>query len=100
MNRLLITRKEFKSDEEKSFWKSYEKYPGMPMVRKPEDQHYNVYMVATDQVHFHSCCLLFSSKVLNRDVIPSYYKDQQQSISVGDLEDKLSQQEGMNQAPE
>ena len=48
MNRLLITRKEFKSDEEKSFWKSYEKYPGMPMVRKPEDQHYNVYMVATD----------------------------------------------------
>ena len=48
MNRLLITRKEFKSDEEKSFWKSYEKNPGMSMVRKPEDQNYNVYMVATD----------------------------------------------------
>ena len=76
------------------------------MVKKPEDRNYSVYIVATDQVHFPSCCLQFSSKVLNRDVIPSYCQHQQQSISVGDLEDKFSQQErikfsqGKNQAPE
>ena len=29
MNRLLITRRESKSDEEKSSWKSYVKYPGV-----------------------------------------------------------------------
>ena len=28
MNRLLITRREFKSDEEKNSWKSYVKHPG------------------------------------------------------------------------
>ena len=48
MNRLLITRREFKSDEEKSCWRSYVKYPGVSMVKKPEDQNYSVYMVATD----------------------------------------------------
>ena len=48
MNRLLITRREFKSDEEKSCWKSYGKYPGVLMVKKPEDRNYSVYMVATD----------------------------------------------------
>ena len=37
MNRLLITRQEFKNDEEKSSWKSYVKYPGVLMVKKPED---------------------------------------------------------------
>ena len=48
MNRLLITRQEFKSDEEKSSWKSYVKYPGVLMVKKPEDRNYSVYMVASD----------------------------------------------------
>ena len=35
MNRLLITRREFKNDEEKSSWKSYVRYPAMLMVKKP-----------------------------------------------------------------
>ena len=48
MDRLLITRREFKSDEEKSYWKSYVKYPGAIMVKKPEDRNYSVYVVATD----------------------------------------------------
>ena len=48
MNRLLITRKEFKSDEEKSSWKSSVKYPGVLMVKMLEDRNYNVYMVACD----------------------------------------------------
>ena len=48
MNRLLITRREFRSDEEKSSWKSYVKYPGVLMVKKLEDRNYSVYMVATD----------------------------------------------------
>ena len=68
------------------------------MVKKLEDRNYSIYMVATDQVHFPSCCPLVSSKVLNRDVIPSYY--QHHHISVGDLEDRFSQQEGKNRAPE
>ena len=48
MNKLLITRRELKSDKEKSSWKSYVKYPGVLMVKKSEDQNYSVYMVATD----------------------------------------------------
>ena len=48
MNWLLITRREFKSDEEKSPWKSYVKYPGVLMVKTPEDRNYSVYIVATD----------------------------------------------------
>ena len=48
MNRLLINRREFKSDEEKSSWKNYEKYPGVLMVKKLEDRNYSIYMVATD----------------------------------------------------
>ena len=48
MNRLLITRQEFKNDEEKSSWTSYVKYPGVLMVKKPEDRNYSVYMVASD----------------------------------------------------
>ena len=47
MNRLLISRQEFKNDEEKSSWKSYVKYPGVLMVKKPEDRNYSVYMVAS-----------------------------------------------------
>ena len=36
-NRLLITRTEFKSDEEKSSWKSYVKCPGVLTIKKSED---------------------------------------------------------------
>ena len=43
MNRLLITRREFENDEKKSSWKIYAKL----MVKKPEDQNYSVYMVAS-----------------------------------------------------
>ena len=46
--RLLTTRREFKSNEEKSSWKKYVKYPGVLMVKKPEDRNYSVYMVVTD----------------------------------------------------
>ena len=48
MKRLLINRREFKSDEEKSSWKNYEKYPRVLMVKKLEDRNYSIYMVATD----------------------------------------------------
>ena len=48
MNRLLITRPEFKIDKEKNSWRSYVKYPGVLMVKKPEDRNYSVYMVAGD----------------------------------------------------
>ena len=48
MNRLLITRREFKNDEEKNTWKSYVKYPGVLMIKKPEDQNYSVYMLVSD----------------------------------------------------
>ena len=33
---------------QKSCWKSYVKYPGVLMVKKPDDRSYSVYMVATD----------------------------------------------------
>ena len=36
------------SDEEKSSWKSYVKYPGVLMVKIPEHRNYSLYMVATD----------------------------------------------------
>ena len=48
INRLLITRREFKSKDEKGSWKSYVKYPGVLMVKKPDDPNYSAYMVATD----------------------------------------------------
>ena len=48
MNRVLITRQEFKNDEEKSSWKGYVKHPGVLMVKKPEDRNCSVYMVASD----------------------------------------------------
>ena len=70
------------------------------MIKKPEDQNFSVYMVVTDQIYFPSCILLVSPKVLNMDIIPSYYQHQQQSISLGHLEEQFSQQEGKNQAPE
>ena len=37
INRLLVTKKEFKNDDEKSSWNSCVKYPGVLMVKKPED---------------------------------------------------------------
>ena len=43
MNKLFITRREFENDEKKSSWKIYAKL----MVKKPEDQNYSVYMVAS-----------------------------------------------------
>ena len=48
INRLLITRRGFKNDEEKSSCKCYVKYRGVLMVKKPEDRNYRVYMVAID----------------------------------------------------
>ena len=48
MSRLFVTRREFKNDEEKSSWKSYVKYPGILMVKKPDDQYYSLYMVASE----------------------------------------------------
>ena len=48
VNGLLITRGEFKNDEEKSSWKDYVKYSGFLIVKKPEDRNYSVYMVASD----------------------------------------------------
>ena len=48
MNRLLITRREFKNDEEKNSWKGYVKYSGVLMIKKPEDQNYSVYMLVSD----------------------------------------------------
>ena len=47
-NRLLITSREFKNDEEKSSCKCYVKHPRVLMVKKPEGQNYRVYMVAID----------------------------------------------------
>ena len=54
INRLLITSREFKNDEEKSSWKSYVKYPKVLMVKKHEDQNYSVYTVANDLVYIPS----------------------------------------------
>ena len=48
INRLLITSREFRNDEEKSSCKCYVKHPRVLMVKKPEDQNYRVYMVAID----------------------------------------------------
>ena len=51
MSRLLITRREFKDDEEKNYLKSSVKHPGVLMVKKPEDRNYIVYIVASDYVY-------------------------------------------------
>ena len=42
MNRLSVTRRKFKNDEERSSWKSYVKYPGELMIKKFEDRNYSV----------------------------------------------------------
>ena len=43
MNSLLLKRKEFKEDEVKKTWKSYVKFPGVLMVKKPTDEKYKVF---------------------------------------------------------
>ena len=43
MNSQLLKCKEFKEDEDKKLWKSYVKFPGVLMVKKPGDQGYKIY---------------------------------------------------------
>ena len=43
MNSLLLKRKEFKQDEVRKTWKSYVKFPGVLMVKKPTDEKYKVF---------------------------------------------------------
>ena len=40
MNSLLLKRKEFKEDEVRKKWKSYVKFPGVLMVKKPINEKY------------------------------------------------------------
>ena len=42
MNSQLLKRKEFKQDEDKKLWKSYDKFPGVLMVKKPGDHRYQI----------------------------------------------------------
>ena len=43
MNSLLLKRKEFKEDEVRKTWKSYVKFPGVLMEKKPTDEKYKVF---------------------------------------------------------
>ena len=43
MNSLFLKRKEFKEDEVRKTWKSYVKFPGVLMVKKPTDEKYKVF---------------------------------------------------------
>ena len=43
MNSQLLKRKEFKKGEDKKLWKSYVKFPGVLMIKKPGDQRYQIY---------------------------------------------------------
>ena len=43
MNSLLLKRKEFREDEVRKTWKSYIKFPGVLMVKKPTDEKYKVF---------------------------------------------------------
>ena len=43
MNSQLLKRKEFKEDEVRKTWKSYVKFPGVLMVKKPKDKKYKVF---------------------------------------------------------
>ena len=42
-NSLLLKRKEFKEVEVRKTWKSYVKFPGVLMVKKPTDEKYKVF---------------------------------------------------------
>ena len=43
MNFQFLKRKEFKQEEDKKLWKSYIKFRGVLMVKKPGDQRYQIY---------------------------------------------------------
>ena len=43
MSSLLLKRKKFKKDEVRKTWKSYVKFPGLLMVKKPTDEKYKVF---------------------------------------------------------
>ena len=43
MNSQLLKRKEFKQGEDKKLWKSYVKFLGVLMIKKPGDQRYQIY---------------------------------------------------------
>ena len=48
MNRLIITRIEFKNYEEKTSWKGYVNYPEVLIAKKPEHQDFSAYIVTSD----------------------------------------------------
>ena len=43
MKSQLFNRKEFKQDEDKKLWKSYAKFSGVLIVKKPGDKRYQIY---------------------------------------------------------
>ena len=43
INFQLLKHKEFKQEEDKKLWKSYVKFPGVLMIKKPGDQRYQMY---------------------------------------------------------
>ena len=53
MNSQLLTRKEFKQYEDKKLWKSYVKFPGVLMVKKPGDRGIRFMMII---ITYHSYC--------------------------------------------
>ena len=43
INSQLLKYKEFKQDEDKKLWKSYVKFPGVLIVKKPGNKRYQIY---------------------------------------------------------
>ena len=43
INPQLLEYKEFKQDEDKKLWKSYVKFPGVLIVKKPGNKRYHIY---------------------------------------------------------
>ena len=43
MNLLPLKKKEFKEDEVRKTWKSYVKFPGVLIVKKPTDEKYKTF---------------------------------------------------------
>lgn len=43
INSQLLKYKEFKQDDDKKLWKSYVKFPGVLIVKKPGDKSYQIY---------------------------------------------------------
>ena len=87
MSRLLITRREFKDDEEKNYLKSSVKYPGVLMVKKPEDRNYIVYIVASDYVSIFLPMLTIGQFLLRYTTEMLFYHITRNSMSVGYLGD-------------